>query len=198
MSTDRVIQMTFRFSGRNGCLPWFPKVGNRNHLAKLFCDLGFTKGVEIGTNHGKFASVLCSENPNLHLTCVDPWMEYSDGVNYTSGRRQDLIYEEAVQTLSKFNVQIIRKTSMEAVREFSDQSIDFVNIDGNHMFDFAMMDIINWSSKVKPEGVICVHDYHPYGGMGIVCAVNSYTHCHHIDPWYVTREELATAYWVKK
>ena len=33
---------------------------------------------------------------------------------------------------------------------------------------------------------------------GVIEAVDAYTRCHMIHPWYVTREDLPTAFWVRQ
>jgi pimeloyl-ACP methyl ester carboxylesterase len=74
---------------------------------------------------------------------------------------------------------------------------DFAFIDGDHTFEAAIQDIIHWSSKVKQGGMIAVHDYCAMRYSGVVFAVDAYTRSHHIDPWFVTRETLPTAFWLK-
>lgn len=39
---------------------------------------------------------------------------------------------------------------------------DLLFIDGDHSFHQVMRDIKNYSALVKPGGLICIHDYHPY------------------------------------
>jgi len=160
-------------------------------LAELFRDLGYTKGVEVGTRHGDYAHVLCEKNPALALTCIDPWASYS----HLSQEQQDANYTLATTNLKPYNVTILRMPSMEGVQRFADRSLDFVYIDGNHEFDYCCPDIIYWAKKVKRGGIVAVHDYYPFGWAGVVQAVMAYTHCHHIDPWYVTREREPTAFW---
>jgi hypothetical protein len=111
--------------------------------------------------------------------------------------KQDGIYQECVDNLSNFNVTIIRKTSMEAVKEIGLDSLDFVYIDGDHSFDFIMEDIIYWSRRIRSGGIVACHDYHHGHNVEVVFAVDAYTKAHHIDPWYVTKESQPTAYWVK-
>lgn len=159
-------------------------------LARLFTELEFKEGVEVGTNRGKFASFVCTVNPMLHLTCIDPWITY-EGIN-VSQETQDAVYKYAVKHLAKFNITILRKTSMEAVRDFALASLDFVYIDGDHSFDYVVQDIVNWVSRVKKGGLILVHDYNK---LDVQSAVNAYTSCHHINP-YITREAIPVAYWV--
>ena len=192
--TDKAIQRHFAFSGRNRNLPWYPRRGNRHDLAHLFATLGFMKGVEVGTCTGEFAEVLCAANPSLHLCCVDPWSEYS----MRSQETQDRNHLEAQRRLEDFNCVLIRSPSLDAVGSFQDGALDFVFIDGNHLFDHAMRDIIEWSAKVRDGGIVAVHDYHPFTGSDVMLAVDAYTRAHHIDPWYVTREMEPTAYWVRR
>lgn len=193
MNLQEAVRKRFRRLGRHDNLPWGLVKSSRDGLADIFCDLGFTEGVEVGTRAGAYSKVLCKKNPNLHLTCVDPWMAYSR----LKQDRQDAFFREAVENLKDHNVTILRKTSMDGLNKFKDGSLDFVYIDGNHEFDFACQDIICWSHKVKKGGVIAVHDYYHFYRAGVVQAVDAYTSAHKIDPWYVTREREPTAYWEK-
>lgn len=167
---------------------------NRNHLAELLGELKYNKGAEIGVRRGRYSMILCRNNPDLHLTCVDGWHPYDRKYNK---ERQDRIYGEAVENLSSYNVTILRKKSMDALNEFEDGSLDFVCIDGNHKFDYVCPDIIFWSQKVRKNGIVACHDYYGFGWSGVMKAVDAYTFCHHIDPWYVTKELEPTAFWVK-
>jgi len=192
----KLIWKIFNFSGNQRPIPWGSSMRyTRDRLGALFAEAGYVNGAEIGVRKGKFSRVLCKANPDLHLYCVDPWMPYG-GRKYTK-EKQDLIYEVAQKTLEPYNVTFIRKTSMEGVKDISEKSLDFVYIDGNHLFDFVMEDIIHWSRRVRSGGIIAVHDFHYGSNVEVVEAVNAYTRANHIDPWYVTKESQPTAYWVK-
>ena len=191
---DEAIQKKFDFSRRHRNLPWYPRKGTRNHLTQLLGEIGFNKGVEVGTCYGEFAEILCKGNPNLHLTCVDPWMQYHGG----STERVENTYKVALERLKNYNVTFCRKPSLEAAPEFQDRELDFVYIDGDHYFDMVIRDIIAWVPKVKKHGLILCHDYHTECGADVIWAVDAYTHCHDIRPWYVTREEWPTAFWVNR
>lgn len=174
-------------------LPWCARRGNRVDLAEVFFEAGFTEGVEIGTRVGRYAEALCKVNPKLHLTCVDPWKAYS-GLRQD---KQDEYYKQAIERLTPLNISILRKFSMDALANFEAGSLDFVFIDGNHTYDFAALDIIYWSYKIRKGGIMAVHDYYPFRWAGVVQAVNAYTSAHAIIPWYITREREPTAFWVK-
>lgn len=168
--------------------------GKRELFPGLFARLGFNTGAEVGVRTGKFAKLLLDANPNLTLYCIDPWMAYQ---RY-SQIKQDAIYQKAVETLSKYKTVIIRKTSMDALSDVADRSLDFIHIDGNHEFDYICPDIIFWAKKVKDGGIITVHDYHAGYWYGVMQAVNAYTHCHNINPWYVLKHDQPTAFWVNE
>ena len=192
----KLIWKHFHFSGNQRPIPWGSSMRyTRDRLGKLFFDAGYTKGAEIGVRKGKFSRVLCKANPDLHMFCVDPWMPYG-GRKYTK-EKQDGLFEIAKKTLAPYNVTFIRKTSMEGVKDFEENSLDFAYIDGNHLFDFVMEDIIHWSRRVMSGGIIAVHDFHFGSNVEVVEAVSAYTRANHIDPWYVTKESQPTAYWVK-
>lgn len=192
MKTHDEVCKFFRFRGTRDNLPWCSPKGTRGTLADMLGQIGFNRGVEVGTRKGDYAKILCEKNPNLELTCVDPWAAYGRLRQDT----QDAIYHEAVRNLAPYKAFLLRKPSLDAVREFTPRSIDFVYIDGAHDFDNAVSDIIAWSPVVKSGGIVAVHDYYSFYQAGVVQAVDSYTHCHCINPWYVTKERLPTAFWV--
>src|SRR5436190_786699 len=90
-------------------------------LSKLFAELNFNNGVEVGTDRGLFAEVLCKDNPNLHLSCVDPWIPetFPEGNPYRLNPEYfNECYEEAKARLAPYNTTIIKKTSADALADF--------------------------------------------------------------------------------
>ena len=107
--------------------------------------------------------------------------------------RQDELYALAQAKLSKFHLcTLIRKTSMDALADFKDQSLDFVYIDAHHGLKFVIEDIWEWSKKVKKGGFISGHDYginqkeanDPYV-LHVKYAVDAYTKALGIKDWYI-------------
>ena len=163
--------------------------GRRTALIELFKELGFKIGAEIGTDHGQYAQTLCERIPGLELHCVDPWLAYTEGKETHTQEDVDQIYRQACDRLMNLNppVTIYKEKSMEAVKRFKDNSLDFVFIDGNHEFSYVLEDITEWSKKVKAGGIIVGHDYtvNPERKYGVIEAVQKYIGEYRITPWFV-------------
>ena len=86
---------------------------------------------------------------------------------------------------------------VKVIRHFEDESLDFVYIDGFHEFDYVMSDLIFWTPKVRPGGIVAGHDYYPFFRSGVIQAADTYTKMHNINTWYVTRERHSSFFWVK-
>ena len=165
----------------------------RRDLARIFAELGYTTGAEIGVRKGTFSAILCEAVPGLQLTCVDPWLAYER----VTQNMADSLYARAVETLAPYGVTIIKKTSLEASLIVPDASLDFVYIDAAHDFDNVMVDIVLWSKKVRKGGIVSGHDYFNFYKAGVCWAVDAYTHAHGITNWYLTKEKEASWFWVK-
>ena len=199
MDQHRHIRHRFKLSGHVGEHTSYPMIGvrgGRDRLAEVFNEFGYKTGVEIGTCKGAFALVLCKAIPGLALTCVDPWLEYLPNRNPVTQAQQELNYAEATTVLAPYGVTILRQSSMEAVANIPDNSLDFVYIDGDHQFDFVMMDILCWTKKVRAGGVLAGHDY--FWFPDVARAAQAYTDCHaSVHPWYVLREHMGgTFFWI--
>ena len=146
---------------------------SRNDLPQFFVDRGYKVGAEIGVYKGEFTKKFCEAG--LKIFAIDPWMGFqgqgrTQQVQYT----QDAYYEQAKKVLIPFeNCSIIRKTSMDAVEDFKDGSLDFVYIDGDHNFRHAAEDIYEWAKKVRIGGIVSGHDYFctPSFARNVVCQV---------------------------
>lgn len=163
---------------------------SRDDLPQFFVDMGFRVGAEIGVDKGEFSEKFAQAG--LSLYAIDPWFSYKDYEDSRGHARLDFLYEHTKRVLAPYpKCKVIRKDSMEAVRDFEDNSLDFVYIDGNHQFKYVAEDIVEWSKKVKVGGVICGHDYiytNPRTQAGIchvIYVVNAYTQAYKIDNWYL-------------
>jgi hypothetical protein len=131
---------------------------SRDDLPQFFVDMGFTTGAEIGVYKGEFSVKLAQAG--LKLFAVDPWKVYKDFDHEKGQKRLDFLYEHSKRALNPYpNATIIRKTSLEAIEDIPDESLDFVYIDANHEFRYIAEDLVEWTKKVRSGGVVSGHDY---------------------------------------
>lgn len=160
----------------------------RLDLAGLFVHLGFKTGVEVGIYKGHLTAWFAKAG--LDITGVDPFLIYEDNAA-GSQRRQESLYREAQHNIAAYpNARIIRKSSMEGVKDFADRSLDFVYIDANHGFKYVAEDLWEWSKKVKSGGIISGHDFTHIERPDPYCwhvqwAVSGYVKAMKIGPWYL-------------
>jgi predicted O-methyltransferase YrrM len=174
-------------------------IGRHSRFKELLRELGFKTGVEIGTRVGTYAKELCLALPELKLYCIDPWKYYPEYDEIPDQSQLDSQYEAAKKRLTGCNCEIIRKTSMDAVKKFVPNSLDFVFIDGNHNYKFVLEDIAEWTKMVRPGGIIYGHDYMP-DHPGVMQAIHEYISKNSISPWFVLRTGRQADCWcfVKK
>jgi hypothetical protein len=175
-------------------------------------DLGFRVGAEIGVERGLFSEELC--RVGLTLYSIDPWIHNPVWRYQHSQEKMEEVRQEALTRLAPHqNSIIVRKTSMEAVADFPDESLDFVYIDGNHEFRYVAEDIYEWTRKVRKGGIVSGHDYFtPIHRDKAICAVAPILHAYvgwfDIETWYVLgskryhlgeqRERHRSWFWVRE
>ena len=121
-------------------------------------------GVEVGVYDGSHAWSLLNKLDIKKLYLVDPYLPYPGN---WPGREKSRIWllraERRARTIANEKYpgkcKFIYKKSSEAVKEFEDNSLDFVYIDANHNYEFVKEDIELWYPKVKISGVLGGHDY---------------------------------------
>lgn len=164
----------------------------RDELPELFKELGFKVGAEIGVYKGEYTKILSTSGAKIYA--IDPYMAYDDydekGRDFQA--RQDYLYQKTNRRLSGYNVTVIRKTSMDAAKDFKPGDLDFVYIDGHHGFKYVAEDLWEWSKIVKKGGIISGHDYaingkparDPYV-LNARYVIDAFVKCFHIEPLFI-------------
>ena len=159
-------------------------------LAKFMKDSGCKVGVEVGVYLGAYSKTLCEAGFD-RVYGVDPWGILPTYANVSPRflNRQQEIFTSAITTLAPYkNFKPIRKTSMEAVEAFKEESIDFVYIDGNHKFKFIAEDLYEWARRVKPGGIVAGHDYYnskdSHGTVRCKHVIDAYIKAFNIENFY--------------
>lgn len=159
---------------------------NRMSLAKLLNELDFKVGVEIGVASGEYLSVLCKANPQMKFSGIDMWTPYKGYNDYTKQSTFDTLEKDAIERMKPFfNYKFIKEWSMDAVKKFEDNSLDFCYIDSNHRDPYVTEDIREWSKKVRSGGIVAGHDYVEADYIDVVNAITKYTKDNNINPLFV-------------
>lgn len=144
----------------------------RSDLPSIFNSLKYKKGAEVGVKLGLYSKQICEGIPGVKMKCIDPYIP-TPKVSWDTCEK---FFITAKYHLEPFGAELIKKTSMHAADEDVPKwSLDFVYIDGDHSFDSVMQDIIVWSERVRPGGVVSGHDY---DDPGVKTAVDAYVKIH--------------------
>lgn len=163
----------------------------RLDLLRWLRELDFTKGVEVGVDRGTFSKMICEQNTQMKLWGVDPYLKYDEYREYKDQAELDGIYEDMKFKMADYikheQFQIIKKKSMDALKDFEDESLDFVYIDANHEDKYPLEDIEGWAKKVKKGGIVSGHDFVRVKVLEFTIkdALQEYTEKNNISPWFV-------------
>jgi len=110
--------------------------------------------LEIGSFKGKSTHAILSGGcPRVYA--VDHFVGSSDPIETGNNNT----YNDFIKNVGHFeNLNVRKMSSLEAVKEFEDKSLDVVFIDGGHRIQEITEDIIAWLPKAKK--ILCGHDYH--------------------------------------
>ena len=110
--------------------------------------------VEIGVFEGVNTVIIAeSMDPEGMLYGIDPFFKGRLGVSY-----HELITRRSIaKSKSGKRIKLLPVFSYDAVHDVPDQ-IDFIFIDGDHSYEGIKRDWEDWSEKIRPGGVIALHD----------------------------------------
>lgn len=120
---------------------------------------------EIGSYRGYFAIQILNECHNVsRLWLVDPWKNYDGYVDTINGENQEENMRQCMYHIRGHlpggRVKVIRGMSVDvATTDKTIPPLDAVYIDGNHSYEACFGDLVAWSNRLKPSGVILGHDY---------------------------------------
>lgn len=138
---------------------------SRESLPIWLKNAGFTgQAVEIGTFRGEFAAHWLTHWPG-HLTTIDPFEQqpqsvYLDGC--VAGLDMEQVEAEAIGQLQPWlqggRCRLVKGLSLDVASEVEVGSLDCCYIDGNHAYEAVIADIQAWWPKLRPGGLLGLHD----------------------------------------
>ncbi len=128
--------------------------------------------MEIGVWAGDLSAAILRAVRPVQLHLLDPWAfvpdERYEQAWYGGGRagsqaEMDEVYERVLQRfeteIADGAVVIHRLTSAEAAAGFEDASLDWVYVDGNHLYEYVQADLELFATRVRLGGLLAGDDY---------------------------------------
>jgi predicted O-methyltransferase YrrM len=113
--------------------------------------------VEIGSWKGRSTHALLSGCPGT-VWSVDHFKGSAGEESALIESREHNIWEQFVKNVGNFkNLLPLKMSSLDAIHQFADKSVDMVFIDGDHSYEEVTKDIKAWFPKCRK--IICGHDY---------------------------------------
>lgn len=124
------------------------------------------KFVEIGVWRGQsvcYAAVeIINKNKNITIDAIDTWEgSPQEDLHLVDPFEENTLYDIFLKNIEpvKHIITPVRMDSVQASSRYEDRSLDFVFIDGSHLYEAVKADIQAWLPKVKLGGFIGGHDY---------------------------------------
>lgn len=117
------------------------------------------RGVEIGVYKGKYTEIIMSKMPDLELYAVDAFKVYGKYKDYEVTDLETEALKQTQERADKCGFKIIQAWSLDAAKQFEDESLDFMFLDANHDFVHVAEDLNAWTPKIKKGGIVAGHDF---------------------------------------
>jgi len=162
-------------------------------------------GAEIGVHLGDFSSQLLEGAQPRELHLIDPWAhegatEYREawyGGKASGGQsemdaRYASVCKRFAREASSGRIKIHRGYSAEVLGGFADAYLDWIYIDGNHLYDFVKADLELAFAKTKPGGIISGDDYVSGGWWqgGVKKAVDEFWRARGLQPPRIENQQF--------
>lgn len=137
-------------------------------------------GCEIGVLTGEFSKMILDIIVPKELTLIDPYSkgltEYANGLNtaYSTENDYQNLLDRFDEQIENGQVVVRRKFSYDAIHDIVDGCMDFIYIDSSHIYPDVKKDLNDWLPKLKPDGVMCLHDYADIADFGVIQATDEF------------------------
>lgn len=158
---------------------------------------------EVGCHRAYFAIEILNECPNVaKLICVDRWKKATSYSDPLSDDDHEANFREAKHHcrghLPSGRVRFVRGDSLHvAEHDRTIPPLTAVFVDADHSYAACLADLIAWSKRLKPDGVLLGHDYTENEqakkwGFGVIPAVTDFCRDHGWELTALTAEDFAS------
>lgn len=123
--------------------------------------------LELGSMIGQSSYVLAKTA--RRLTCVDAWIDHCPFLEPRQAKEYKIAGMEAVfdANMAGLEFRKIKAKTSAASKLLSDETFDAVLIDADHSCEAVLSDITNFRCKVRPGGLLLLHDYNSQAWTGV-------------------------------
>jgi predicted O-methyltransferase YrrM len=156
--------------------------------------------VEVGSWKGRstsFIGPVCNAN-GTRLVCVDHWSGSRDRL---ADRYAAALAVEDVEATFRANmaelgivVEVLAESSADAAARFAPESVDRVFLDGSHDGASVAADLVMWSARLRPDGVLAGHDYAETKHPDLCAAVDAFAR----ERGLTVRRGPRAIYWLER
>lgn len=141
---------------------------------------------EIGAWKGDFTKLILQKTQPEKIYIIDPYKyvesyeaAWYGGVSGSQEKMDEVFKSVQIRfenELHSGQLEIVRDDSTQALDQFENESLDWVYIDGNHMYEYVKQDLEKSLLKVKNGGYITGDDYNLVGWWedGVTKAVDEF------------------------
>ena len=121
--------------------------------------------IEVGSWLGKSASYMAVEIINsgkdIQFDCVDPWDDGGPDLRHKAAKFPEPLFDMFTKNIAPVAhiIKAVRKPSVSAARGYKKGTLDFVMLDGSHVYEDVKADTKAWLPKLKVGGTLAFDDW---------------------------------------
>lgn len=140
--------------------------------------------IELGVLEGDFSQTILDIINPFYLYLIDPFevneKRYGDGL--TTAYSTETQYEKVIKRFeNNAFVFVQRGYSYNEVKDFPNNTFDFIYIDASHLYEDVKRDLNDWLPKLKDGGIMAGHDYAKISNFGVIQAVDEFCLEHNFE-----------------